>query len=114
MTRQRMLFLLAFVLGFVAGWLSRRMAVILKPPPWESHPCSTCSIIHEPLGGCPADSVETPDFFTEKTGEKLAACFRKDGDGSLDVLMPGESFKETFTFSPGDSENDNAPAARKN
>ncbi len=39
---------------------------------------------------CPLGLVPMPGFFIERTGEKLPACYNGLGDGSIDVLMPGE------------------------
>jgi hypothetical protein len=53
----------------------------------------TNSIIHVPASGqCPSDFEKSAKFFTERDGSTKDACVSETGDGSIDVLMPGEGF----------------------
>jgi hypothetical protein len=57
------------------------------------------SIIHVPSNGkCPAGDMRRKAFFTEKDGSKQDACENPKGDGSIDVVMPGESFHMQYEF----------------
>jgi hypothetical protein len=49
------------------------------------------SIIHVPPGGCPPWTLLQNGFF-ERNGVKADACYNPAGDGTIDVLYPGESF----------------------
>jgi hypothetical protein len=55
------------------------------------------SVIHVPASGrCPEDYERQPKFFTERDGSTKDACVSQTvGDGSIDVVMPGESFHLT-------------------
>lgn len=54
------------------------------------------SFFHVPAEGCHAGSSRITGFFIEDHGPALDACFNPHGDGSIDILIPGEGFVETL------------------
>jgi hypothetical protein len=58
------------------------------------------SITHMPSGGCPPGSRELKGIFREKNGSKISACFNPNGDGSIDVINPGESVEFAIGILP--------------
>ena len=101
--------LLAFLVGLVVFvWIHRLLHVTAldraqikheeQTAPWEADPCPTCSYVHKPKAGCPQDTEELKNFFTEGDGSQLNACYRSRGDGATDYLMPGESMVMSFDF----------------
>lgn len=62
---------------------------------WAPQPHSTFT--HAEKGRCPSGGDFVPDMF-KKNGKPGAGCFDPNGDGSIDVLYPGESIELNMDF----------------
>lgn len=68
---------------------NRTHGIHAEPPPPGVIPHN--STFHKPLhADCPQGTKLMADYFDEKDGSKLDACFNPNGDGSTDYLSPGE------------------------
>lgn len=71
----------------------------------ESRPCpvdNNNSVFHGRLGQiCPDGYSRVSKFFRERDGSTQDACVSQTrGDGSMDCVMPGESFDIRITIEP--------------
>ena len=57
------------------------------------------SVFHVPDGGCPSGTTLNPEMF-RLGGKPVPGCFDADGNGSIDVLRPGESFSVFVPVEP--------------
>lgn len=79
---------IVFVIGWaLATWCIRHQQQAHKLG--ERHTRNP-SMFHAPKGGCPEGTQAVPDMF-ELDGKPVPGCFNPNGDGTIDVLYPGES-----------------------
>jgi hypothetical protein len=70
--------------------------------PLPNHKSGSSSIIHVPPNGkCPDGDTRLKAVFIEPDGSKLDACKNPNGDGSVDVLMPGEGVEMHYDLDLG-------------